>query len=175
MDDHPKKTTDAAADDLDDKLKEARLAMEGTEHAAKREAREKTEAVHSERESIKERLAGISKEKEELELAWITLDEKRASVRQTLMPLIEEEKKIEAQEAALEEKERINVVAEERQRIEKERYETQKKRRAVEEKKWEIENSFTKEEGGLEATAKAYQKLLDEEESLYGKLDALEK
>src|SRR3989344_874657 len=100
MDDHPKKTTDAAADDLDDKLKEARLAMEGTEHAAKRE---------------------------------------------------------------------------ERQRIEKERYETQKKRRAVEEKKWEIENSFTKEEGGLEATAKAYQRLLDEEESLYGKLDALEK
>src|SRR3989338_8860131 len=93
MDDHPKKTTDAATDDLDDKLKEARLAMEGTEHAAKREAREKTEAVHSERESIKERLAGISKEKEELELAWITLDEKRASVRQTLMPLIEEEKK----------------------------------------------------------------------------------
>src|SRR3989344_1057594 len=152
MDDHLKKTTGAAADDLDDKLKEARLAMEGTEHAAKREAREKTEAVHSERESIKERLAGISKEKEELELAWITLDEKRASVRQTLMPLIEEEK-----------------------RIEKERYETQKKRRAVEEKKWEIENSFTKEEGGLEATAKAYQKLLDEEESLYGKLDALEK
>ena len=45
----------------------------------------------------------------------------------------------------------------------------------MEEKKWEIENSFTKEEGGLEATAKAYQRLLDEEESLYGKLDALEK
>ncbi len=171
MDDLTKKTTD----DLDDKLNAARLAMEGPERAAKREAREQSELLRTERESIKERLASIAKEKEKLELSWIMLDEKRASIRQSLMPLIGEEKKIELEESALEEKERINVVATERQEIEKERYETQKKRRAIEEKKWKIENTLSGDEAELDVTAKSYQTLLDEEESLFRKIDALGK
>ncbi len=159
---------------LDDKLKAARLAMEGPERAAKREEREHSEELHKKREVAERRLESIKGEKEKLELAWIALDEKRVRARQTLMPLLEEEKKIEAEEAALEEKERINVVAEERQAIEKERYEAQKRRRAAEEKKWQSEEALTDIEEEVDTHTKAYQKLLDEEEELYASLESLD-
>ncbi len=166
----------AAADPvvLDDKLKAARLALEGPERAAKREKREHNEELHKKRGEAERRLESIKQEKEKLELAWIALDEKRVHIRQTLMPLLEEEKKIEAEESELEERERINVVAKERQAIEKERYEVQKRRRAAEEKKWQIEESLTDTEEEVDIHTKAYQKLLDEEEQLYSILESLD-
>ncbi len=158
---------------LEEKLQAAKLAMEGPQYTAKREARERDAVVKAKHEQIDARLAEIAQGKEKLETEWIELDEKRAVIKQALAPLLEEEKKSEDAEAALEEQERASVVTPERQQIEQRRYETELTRRKIEEGKWGLENEITQLEKQIEANTTQYRTLLDEEENLHAELSVL--
>lgn len=158
---------------LEEKLRAAKLAMEGPQYTAKREARERDEVVKAKHEQIEARLAEIAKEKEKLEIQWIELDEQRAAIKQALAPLLEEEQKTEEAEAALEEQERSAVTTPERQQIEQRRYETQTTRRKIEEGKWGLENEIGKFDAQIEENTSKYRVFLDEEEQLHTELSSL--
>lgn len=158
---------------LEEKLRAAKLAMEGPQYTAKREARERDEVVKAKHEQIEARLAEIAKEKERLETQWIELDEQRGAIKQALAPLLEEEKKAEDAEAAFEEQERTSVTTSERQQIEQRRYETQATRRKIEEGKWSLENEIAKFDTQIEGNTAQYRVFLDEEEKLHAELSAL--
>ena len=89
-------------DDLQSKLEAARRALEGEEHAAKREQEEKLKAGQAERQQLEQHLAEIAKQKEVLELSWVDFDSKRKAVRSLLNPILDEEKKVEEEEIKLE-------------------------------------------------------------------------
>lgn len=166
-------TAPAAEPSLDEKLRAAKLAMEGPQYTAKREAREHDEVLKAKHEQIDARLAEIAKEKEKLEIQWIELDEQRSAIKQALAPLLEEEQKAEEAETALEEQERTSVVAGERQQIEQRRYEVQATRRKIEEGKWGLENEIGKFDTQIEANTAQYRVFLDEEEKLHAELSTL--
>lgn len=169
----PAPTAEKSEPSLDEKLRAAKLAMEGPQYTAKREAREREETVKAKHEKIEARLAQIAGDKEKLEIQWIELDEKRSVIKQALTPLLEEERKAEDAEAALEEQERASVVAPERQQIEQRRYETELTRRKIEEGKWGLENEITQLEKQIEENTTQYRALLDEEENLHTELSTL--
>lgn len=158
---------------LEEKLRAAKLAMEGPQYTAKREAREHDEIVKAKHEQIENRLAEIAKEKEVLETQWIELDEQRAAIKQALAPLLEEEQKTEEAEATLEEQERSAVTTPERQQIEQHRYEAQTTRRKIEEGKWSLENEIGKFDKQIEENTSKYRVFLDEEEKLHSELSTL--
>lgn len=158
---------------LEEKLQAAKLAMEGPEYTAKREAREREEIVKSQHDKIEARLKEISKQKELLESQWIELDDKRNVIKQALSPLLEEETKAEQAESALEESEKASVVSSDRQKIEQSRYEIQATRRKIEEGKWGLENEITTIEAAIEKNTAEYRVLLDEEDKLHTELTNL--
>lgn len=164
-------STDA---DLEAKIRAAKLAMEGPDYTAKREAREREEVIRAKHEEIEKQLNDLAQKKEVLEVAWIELDEKRTRLKTALAPLLEEEGKVEAEESALEEKEKITVGASDRQAVEKRRFEVQSRRRKVEEAKWGLENQIVDIEKQIDQNTTEYRTLLDSEETLHTELDSLE-
>lgn len=161
-----------APDELTLKREEARVAMEGPERTAKRERDEQLKQMQTGQEELQKRLLGIRKEKERLELDWIELDNKRKAIRQVLNPLLDEEKKIETEEADLEAEEAKIGLPQDKRVVEEKRWQVQNHRKELEEKKWTEEDKLIKIEGAIAQNTARYRLLLDEEDQLQTKLDA---
>lgn len=161
------------AEDLSQKRAEAQAALAGSEWTAKHEREAKAKTLKEENNTLTKKLAEISKEKETLELEWIALDNQRRAIRTVLNPLLDEEKKIETEEAALEAEEAKIGLAADKQVVEKNRWITQDKRKEVEEKKWTEEEKLAKIEATIQANTTKYRAILDDEEKTDKRLEQL--
>jgi hypothetical protein len=162
-----------AAEDEKKRLEEARLAMEGAEHTAKREAEQKLLQAAAEKAEIEKRLKEINAEKEKLELAWVEIDDRRKQIRTAIDPLLAEEAAEEKAEAEAETEEAKIGLAKDKQIAEKKRWELQQKRHGTEEKKWVEEEKIAKLEEEISKHTAVYRKWLDEEDKLNARLAEL--
>lgn len=149
-----------------EKLRLAKIAMEGFERTVKREATEKEEQASEEKQKINRLLNKVNHDKELLELTWVNLDDKRSSLKKILNPLLSREEKLESTENELENQESVTFNPRERREIEEKRWTIQTERRKLEEEKWVVEERILKIEEQIEANKKKYQNLLSEEDKL---------
>lgn len=152
---------------------EARRALEGAEHTAKREAIEHAKSVVEQITALEKQVAEIRQQKEKLELAWVDLDDKKKAIHAVLTPILEEEKKLEAEELALETDEASIGVPESKHAVEVKRWPIQEKRKEVEQKKWAEEEKVVAIDKIVEENTKKYRGLLEEEDKLVAQLDKL--
>ena len=160
-------------EDLSPKRAEAQAALAGSEWTAKQERETKSKTLKSENDTLVQKLAEIAKQKEKLELEWIELDNQRRGIRTILNPLLDEEKKIELEEAGIEAEEAKIGLAGDKQVVEKKRWTNQDKRKEVEKKKWSEEEKLTKIEAIIQANTTKYRALLDDEEKSEKRLEQL--
>ena len=153
-----------------EKLRRAKIAMEGFERTVKREAVEKEEQAGEEKQKINKLLDKVNHDKELLELTWVNLDDKRAALKKLLEPLLTREEKLETDENQLESQEDVTFSPRERRELEQKRWSTQTERRKLEEEKWIIQERVLKIEEQIEDNKKKYQGLLAEEDKLRSKL-----
>lgn len=159
---------------LAEKLKMAKLAMQGPERTVKRERNEREKQIEKEKADLEQLLALTTKKKEDLEIAWVVLDNKRNDLKKMLAPILEEEEKLELEEEELEGRERTTTDPLERQKVEKDRLAVQAKRQTVEKEKWGYEDKIFKLETSIKENTDKYQIHLDEEEEILGKIDNLD-
>ena len=159
--------------EVDEKIRLAKLAMEGPERTARREQHEKTLETKNQEAELKKQLAEINKNKEVLELAWIGLDTDRGAIKNLINPIIDKESKLEQEETTLEEQEKATVSARDKEAIEKKRQAIETARQAVEKEKWIYQDRLFKIEDQIKDNTNAYQKLLDEEEGVLQKMEKL--
>ncbi len=159
---------------VEEKLEEARLAMAGPELAAKMDVEAHKRALKAEEATIKLRLEAIAKLKEKHELDWVNLDEARTKIKTTLSPLNEKEDKIETEEKELEAQESTTPTPKERRVVEEKLVQVEDSRRVVEKEKWGIEAELIKTEDQIAAETAEYRKVLDEEDALFKRLDAID-
>ena len=155
------------------KRAEARKALEGPEWTEKRERSERDKASETERATLEQQLAGILKEKEKLEIDWVTLDDQRKIINQALAPIMERERATETEEARLEIEELKTGVAQAKQGIEQERWTIQDKRRSAEKEKWNLQEKLFKLEQAIEVNTQKYRVLLDQEGLAQARLNTL--
>ncbi|MFA5736709.1 MAG: hypothetical protein WC893_00890 [Candidatus Paceibacterota bacterium] len=149
-----------------EKLRRAKIAMEGFERTIKRETYEKEERASKEKQKINKILDKVNHDKELLELTWVNLDDKRSALKKILEPLIKNEEKLESEEINLESQEDVTFSPRERREIEQKRWNIQSERRKAEEEKWVVEERILKIEDQIEDNKKKYQTLLTEEDKL---------
>lgn len=166
--------TTPVTESREEKLRLAKIAMEGFERTVKREAYEKEEEAGEEKQKINKILSSIGHEKELLELTWVNLDDKRTSLKKVLEPVLAQEDAAQNEELQLESKEDINVIPAERHALEEQRWQIQAKRRKIEEEKWLIEEKIAKIEAQIEEIKKKYQTLLAQEEENRQKIQAID-
>lgn len=159
---------------LEDKKHDAQVAMQGPELTAKREVESHRRALKAEVVTIKDRLEALGKEKEKYELRWVSLDEKRAKIKEELNPIVEQESKVEMQEDELEKQEDNIALPKERRVVEEKRWQVDDERRKIEKDKWAKEEKLLEAEAQIEADTKAYRALLDEEDTLLSRLEKIE-
>lgn len=159
---------------VEEKKEVAAEAMMGPELAAKRDAEAHVRALKAEKATIKARLEEIAKLKEQSELSWVALDEARGKIKETLAPLTAKEDQIETEEKQLEAQEDQTPTPKERRAIEEKIWTQEDSRRAVEKEKWGIEEKLIGTEDKIAAQTAEYRKILDEEDALYKRLDAIE-
>ncbi|MEK7478003.1 MAG: hypothetical protein AAB645_01380 [Patescibacteria group bacterium] len=159
---------------LEEKLEAAKVAMEGPERSAKRIHEEKESRVKGEEVQLNTQKAKLDKQKETLELGWIDLDEKRNSVKKDLQPVLDQETKIEEEAKAIEAEEERAALPDQKQLVEKRRWDNEDKRRALEKQKWGWQDKLEKIEKLVEENTKQYQEILDQEEKINAQLSQLE-
>jgi len=169
----------------EEKLKrklEAILAMEGEEGRLKRERAEKEKMesdmvskLDSEKAEINKKLSEISKKKEEYELKWVDITDKKGSIKQILDPIIESETNLEKNEQSKNQEEHATEDVRQRQALEKERQEISQQREKTEKDKWLIEDKILELDETSEKNKKEYQLLIDEEYSLLDKVKEIDK
>ena|SRR3989344_3470878 len=158
---------------IEEKIQAAREAMEGPERTAKRAQEEKTQVMSSQKSKLNQDLAELNKEKEKLEIAWVTYDDQRKAVRLDLNPLLEKEKQIEEAEAKLETEEATAALPQNKQVVEKKRWLIQDQRQEVEKVKWGLQEKLWQMEAEIEKNTKRYRELLIQEDELQVKLKSL--
>ncbi|MEK7586541.1 MAG: hypothetical protein AAB453_01580 [Patescibacteria group bacterium] len=170
-------TTPAPAQDLqkslDEKLAEAKLAMEGLEHTEKRLEEERTETASKEIAELEAKLAKLEKEKERYEIEWVKQDDKRQAINRALKPILEAEKLAEESEATLELEETKAGLPQQKMAVEKKRWEADDVRRQAEKEKWELQQNLWKFDSVIEANTKEYRAILEEEDKLKNRLQEL--
>lgn len=149
-----------------EKLRQAKIAMEGFERTVKREVAEKEEQASEEKQKINRLLSKVNHDKELLELTWVNLDDKRSALKKLLEPLLTREEKLEGNESQLESQEDVTFNPRDRRDLEQKRWDLQTERRKLEEEKWIIEERVLKIEEQIEENKKKYQVLLTEEDKL---------
>ncbi len=169
----PPVVTEVKIESVADKLAEAKKALAGPERAAKIEQAEHVREAKAESEGIEQRLTVLAKDKEQLELLWIKLDDEKTVVKQKMAPITDEETRVEAEEAGLEKTESETGLPAEKHKVEESRRVVEDKRRSLEDQKWKLQAEIDVIDGKIAAQTASYQKLLDEEETLQAKLDAL--
>lgn len=159
--------------EVDEKIRLAKLAMEGPERTTRREQHEKESTVKTRQAEIKIEQDKLAKQKEELELAWIQLDANRTAVKNLINPILEKETAQEQAETTLEEQEKATITARDKEVIEKKRQATEIARQAIEKEKWIYQDRLFKIEDQIKDNTNAYQKLLDAEEKFRQEIDKL--
>lgn len=159
--------------EVDEKIRLAKLAMEGPERTARREQHEKESTVKTRQAEIKIEQDKLAKQKEELELAWIQLDANRTAVKNLINPILEKESQQEQTETSLEEQEKATITARDKEVIEKKRQAAELARQAIEKEKWIYQDRLFKIEDQIKDNTNAYQKLLDTEEKFRQELEKL--
>lgn len=167
-------SVETATESKEEKLRKAKIAMEGLDRTVRREADEKEEEASEEKQQLNRLLVSINHEKELLELTWVSLDNKRTSLKKVLDPILSQEDQIQSEENQVESKEDVTVTPKEKHEIEGQRWEVQQKRKKVEEEKWVVEEKITKLEEQIDDTKKKYQTLLDQEEEIRTKVQAID-
>ena len=157
-----------------EKIRRAKIALEGFERTVKREAAEKEEQASGEKQEINKLLNKVNHDKELLELTWVNLDDKRSTLKKILEPLLTREEKIESEENQLESKESVSFSPRDRRELEQKRWAIQTERRKLEEEKWIVEERILKIEDQIEDNKKKYQVLLTEEDKLRNKLKEID-
>jgi len=160
---------------IQEKLEAARVAMEGPDRSAERIKRQTEAKVEEETAELSEEKAELDKKKEKLEIAWIDLDSKRGVFKKELDPILAEEEKIENEDKSAQTEEEATALPAQKQVAEKKRQEKDTARKAIEEKKWVIQDKIAKLEVQIEENTKQYQTLLDDEEKILQKIDELKK
>jgi hypothetical protein len=158
----------------EEKLRRAKIAMEGLDRTIRREATEKEEEASEEKQQLNKLLLSLDHEKELMELTWVNLDDKRASLKKVLEPILAEEDKIESEETNLESQEEVTVDPVARRELEQKRWQVQENRKKVEEEKWLVEEKVQKIDGQIEEIKQKYQKLLAQEEELRQKIQTID-
>ncbi len=158
----------------EEKLRRAKIAMEGLDRTIRREATEKEEEASDEKQNLNKILATINHEKELLELTWVNLDDKRNDLKKILEPILAQEEAIQSEEGELESKEEVTLIPQERRAIEERRWQTQEKRKKIEEEKWLVEEKVQKIEAQISEIKEKYQNLLNQEEEVRNKIRAID-
>ncbi len=158
---------------IEDKIQAAKEAMEGPERTAKRLEEEKTRTVSEQKNKFEHELATLNKEKEKLELAWVTNDDVRKAIRLDLNPLLEKEKQIEEAEAKLETEEAASSLPQNKQAVEKKRWLIQDQRKEVEKSKWTFQEKLWQVEAEIDKNTKRYRDLLTQEDKIQEELKKL--
>lgn len=163
------------ADDIETLKMRARLAMEGTEHTAKREKIEKERTLIEEKKVLGQRLEEIVKKKGEIELEWVKLDSQKKVLGEKLEPIIKEEDRVEGEEMKVETEEQSMGLAREKQTLEKKRWQIEDERRKLEQQKWTVEEKVWQVDDSVDQATKTYQDLLIEEERITSRLAEIER
>ena len=166
--------------ELEEKKKQAMLAMEGPEGRAHRETLERKEheeeikkRLGDERQALQKKIEELSTGKERLELKWVELNETKAPLEKSLAPVVAEETKVEKEESDIEMKERSTSDPVEKQATEKMRWGADDRRRAIEKERWSIEDEIGKINDIIKTNSEKYQELLAEEEKSQRRLDEI--
>ncbi len=170
----PSSQTERGRVSLAERLKQARLSMQGPERTVERERSDREKQIAKEKNELEQLLALTVKKKEDLEIAWVVLDNKRNDLKKMLAPILEEEEKLEFDEEELEGRERTTSIPAERQKIEKGRLAVQAKRQTIEKEKWGFEDKILKIETSIKDNTDKYQVYLDEEEEVATKIESLD-
>ncbi|OHA57470.1 MAG: hypothetical protein A2114_01575 [Candidatus Vogelbacteria bacterium GWA1_51_14] len=159
---------------IEEKREEAKRELAGPELAAKMEHEAKVRALKAERATINSKLEELAKQKEQYELEWIKLDEKRKQIKDNLKPITDKESELETKEDQLEEKEDQMPLPAERQKLEGERWQVTSERHQVEEEKWQVENKLMETDKKIDVDTKEYRAVLSKEDKLRERLDQIE-
>ncbi|MFA6254245.1 MAG: hypothetical protein WC640_03295 [Candidatus Paceibacterota bacterium] len=163
-----------ASESREEKLRRAKIAMEGLDRTIRREADEKEEEASEEKQQLNKLLLSLDHEKELMELTWVNLDDKRASLKKVLEPILEREDKLEAEETGLESQEEVTVAPQARRELEQKRWQIQESRKKTEEEKWIVEEKVQKIDDQIEEVKQKYQKLLAQEEEVRQKIQTID-
>lgn len=158
---------------LEEKQAAARVALQGPDITKQREAEAKRRGLEAEMATINNRLAEIAKEKERYELNWVSLDDRRTGIKESLKPLTEQETTLETKEDELEQKEDVAIDPKEKQKIETERWQVATERHKVEETRWGIDGKLSEIDAKVDSDTKAYRALLAEEDSLNERVEEI--
>lgn len=166
--------TKPVAESQEEKLRKAKIAMEGLDRTVRREADEKEEEASEEKQQLNRLLLSINHEKELLELTWVNLDNKRTGLKKVLEPILLQEDQTQSEENEIESKEDVTITPKEKHEVEQQRWEIQQKRKKIEEEKWIIEEKISKIEEQINETKKKYQSLLNQEDEIRNKIQAID-
>ncbi|MBI3633757.1 MAG: hypothetical protein HY226_05720 [Candidatus Vogelbacteria bacterium] len=168
--------------ELEEKKKQAMLAMEGEEGRLHRESLERKKQeeelkakLQDERTKLQQELERLSGEKEKLELKWVELNETKAPLEKNLEPIVAQATKVEQEESDIEKKEHSTNDPAERQTTEKMRWEVDDRRRSVEKDRWRLEDEIGKIDAIIKSNSEKYQVLLTEEEKVERRLEEINK
>lgn len=164
------------------KKMDAILAMEGEEGRKRREEAEKAKkeaeiigVLESEKAELNNKLAEIGKKKEESEIKWIDLSEKKKALESILSPIVDAEVIKEKEVQAKNQEEHATDDVKQRQGFEKERQSLEAERQKLENEKWAIENKIEDLKTIMEENKSSYQSLLREEYTIVDKIAEIDK
>lgn len=166
--------TPTAEESREEKLRRAKIAMEGLDRTIRREATEKEEEASVEKQQLNKLLLSLDHEKELMELTWVNLDDKRASLKKILDPILNREDQLESEETSIESQEEVTLIPLARRELEQKRWQVQEARKKTEEEKWLIEEKIQKIDDQVEDIKQKYQKLLAQEEELRQKIQSID-
>jgi len=167
-------TLSANDESREEKLRRAKIAMEGLDRTVRREAVEQEEEASAEKQQLNKLLTSLNHEKELIELTWVNLDDKRAGMKKALEPVLDAEDKIQSAETELESKEEVTIAAADRRPIEEARWANQEKRHQTEQEKWLVEEKIAKVEQQIAELKTKYQELINQEEEIRDKIQAID-
>ena len=147
--------------------------MEGPERTIKREHEEKEKTTKEELTKLESDLAIVTKKKEDLEIAWIELDNKRTAIKEMLKPFEDKEAELETAELREENQEAKTAGVKQKQETEATRWQTQQDRHKTETEKWELQNKFLEIQDKIDSNTRAYQENLNGEDEIKEKMAKL--
>lgn len=163
----PQEKREALEKILKEPSEQERRDMEETKTFAKEEERQQLFLLESRRADLVNQIQGISKNEEPpLLLERNDILQSQQKLKEKLAPLIEEERKIEAQQKLIENKEKETNVPAEKQILEKERWKVEDERQKSEKKRWAFEQELSATEATLKSLDEKYKLIIDKQSAL---------
>src|SRR3989338_7243411 len=146
---------------------EAVLTAQESKRAREREKIQLTE----ERLSLDRELQNIATRKIPLETETSQLSKREKQLQESLDEVLRKEDAVEKEERAIEEREKSAGSTADKKELEKQRWETEEKRRKIEKERWEREEEIGKVKEDLKRVESDYQRILSREKELSLKLN----